>query len=268
MRHDRQDALTRKVESHGNVQVGRWSCNDGSEIIFPGTETGFHPDGSVMSEALLISIQVGRPREHVWRDAADGACETWTTAFYREPVVGAVPVTRAGLSGDAVADTRAHGGLDKAVLAYSADHYDPWRREWGLNEIPYGGFGENLTICGQDESTVCIGDIWRIGEVLLEVSQPRQPCWKLGRRWDRPELPKRVIATGRTGWYLRVRQAATIESGLPVVLEHRPHSEWTAARANRLMYDKQADRAELLTLGELPVLSASWRDVLLERAAR
>jgi MOSC domain-containing protein YiiM len=221
-----------------------------------------------MSEALLVSIQMGRPRDYVWRDPASGSCETWTTAFYREPVAGAVSVTRAGLAGDAVADTRAHGGLDKAVLAYSADHYPEWRREWAKEEIPYGGFGENLTIRGLDETCVCIGDVWRIGDVLLEVSQPRQPCWKLGRRWERPELAKRVIATGRTGWYLRIRHEGEIEAGMPVLLENRPFAAWTAERANRIMYDKQADRTVLQALGELPVLSASWRDVLLERAAR
>jgi MOSC domain-containing protein YiiM len=221
-----------------------------------------------MSDALLVSIQTGRPREYVWRDPADGSCETWTTAFYREPVQGALRVTRTGLSGDAVADTRAHGGLDKAVLAYSADHYAEWQHEWGLNAIPYGGFGENLTVRGLDETSVCLGDVWRIGDVLLEVSQPRQPCWKLGRRWERPELPKRVIATSRTGWYLRIRREGTIESGLPVVLEQRPCAEWSVTRANRVMYDKRSDPAEVRALAELPVLSASWREPLLERAAR
>lgn len=221
-----------------------------------------------MTEALLLSIQAGRPRDYVWRDPATGEFEMWTTAFYKEPVDGAVEVTRFGLARDAVADTRVHGGLDKALLAYAADHYTLWRREWEVNDLPYGGFGENLTLQGIEESNICIGDVWCIGDVLLEVSQPRQPCWKLGRRWERPDLPKRVIATGRTGWYFRVRQPGTLEAGAACQLEKRPYPVWTVAQANRLMYDKHASPADLRELADLPVLSISWRESLLERAER
>lgn len=221
-----------------------------------------------MSNASLLSIQVGRPQTYVWNGPQDGVAASWTTAFYKEPVTGLVPVSRSGLAGDAVADTRAHGGLDKAVLAYAAGHYIDWQAEWATDALPCGGFGENLTVAGLDEPSVCLGDRWRIGDVVLEVSQPRQPCWKLGRRWSRPELPKRVIATGRTGWYLRVRQAGSIEAGMVVQIEDRTYPEWTIARANGVMYSKTARADELRTLAELPVLAASWRDPLLARAQR
>ena len=216
----------------------------------------------------LLSIQIGRPRTYVWNGSQDGAAATWTTAFRKEPVAGVVAVSRSGLAGDAVADTRAHGGLDKAVLAYAAGHYADWQAEWASDALPGGGFGENLTVAGLDESSVCLGDRWRIGDVVFEVSQPRQPCWKLGRRWNRPELPKRVIATGRTGWYLRVRQAGSIAAGMVVQIEVRPYPEWTIARANGVMYSKGGGGDELRALAELPVLAASWREPLMARAGR
>ena len=109
-----------------------------------------------------------------------------------------------GIAGDQQADRENHGGLDKAVLAYSADHYAFWRVHLNLPDMPHGGFGENLTIAGLDESSVCIGDRWQAGNVVFEVSQPRQPCWKMGRRWNIADLPKQVIQNGKSGWYLRV----------------------------------------------------------------
>jgi MOSC domain-containing protein YiiM len=134
--------------------------------------------------------------------------------------------------------------------------------------MPHGGFGENLTIAGLDEDGVCLGDVFAVGPVRFQVSQPRQPCWKLARRWKRPWLLQRVIETGRTGWYLRVLEPGTIVSGLPVVLEQRPHPEWTITRANRLMYDKHALLGDLEDLAQLPVLADSWRGVFAGRAVR
>ncbi len=221
-----------------------------------------------MSNASLLSIQVGRPASYLWTGSSDGVAVEWTTAFYKEPIGGTVEVSRSGLTGDAVADTRAHGGLDKAVLVYAASHYERWRQEWASEPLPFGGFGENLTISGLDESNVCLGDCWRIGDVVFEVSQPRQPCWKLGRRWNRPDLPKQVIATGRTGWYLRILQPGRIAPGLPVLVERQPHPAWTVDRANATMYSKSAATAEVRDLAGLPVLASAWREPLMQRAFR
>ena len=99
--------------------------------------------------------------------------------------------------GEAQADKKHDGGLDKAVLAYSADHYEYWRRELPVLEMSRGAFGENFTVAGSCEENVCIGDTYRVGKVLVQVSQPRVPCWKLGRRWNLPDLTKRVETTGR-----------------------------------------------------------------------
>ncbi|MBL8849098.1 MAG: MOSC domain-containing protein [Planctomycetaceae bacterium] len=220
-----------------------------------------------MSNPRLVSIQVGRPQTYTGA-FADGGPQSWTTAFVKEPVAGPVLVHATQIAGDAQVDLENHGGPDKAVLAYSADHYPLWRTELTEPDMPHGGFGENLTIAGLDENSVCLGDVWTIGPVRLEISQPRQPCWKLARRWNRPWLLKQVIETGRTGWYLRVFKPGTISPELPVVLEDRPHPEWTIARANRVMYDKRSSLDDLEELGHLLVLADSWRSVFAGRAVR
>lgn len=220
-----------------------------------------------MTDATLLSIQVGQPRTYA-AESADGSPVEWTSAFVKEPVTGPVLVHETQISGDAQVDLENHGGPDKAVLAYAAGHYPVWREELADCTIPHGGFGENLTIAGLDENSVCLGDLWRVGKVRLEVSQPRQPCWKLARRWNRPDLPKRVIQTGRTGWYLRVLATGAIEAGQSLLLERRGHPEWTVARASAVMYDKQADTATLEALAQLPVLADSWRSHLAGRVLR
>ena len=207
----------------------------------------------------LVSIQIAQPEQI--RDAAG----VWQTAFFKRPVTGPVIVGATNIEGDGQADRKHHGGVDKAVMAYSADHYPKWTDErvltFGEGEDPlYGGFGENLTIAGLDETTVCIGDRWKIGEVTLEVSQPRQPCWKLGRRWSVKMLPKLVIQNGRSGWYFRVVATGKIEAGQSVELVTRPQPDWSVQRANEVYYRGSAEQRE--ELRRLPELSAAWRDDL------
>ena len=219
-----------------------------------------------MSEPILVSIQVGRPRERGTAGAADPMDRPWVSAFFKEPVAGPVRVRRTNLDGDAQADLANHGGLDKAVLSYSADHYPGWRTELS-RELPLGAFGENLTVAGLTEAGVCVGDVWRVGEVEFEVSQPRQPCWKLARRWRLRDLPARVVATGRSGWYLRVLREGDVAAGVPFVLVGRPNPAWTVARANQVMHHEQDDRDAAQELAAVPGLAGSWRRALLERAA-
>lgn len=213
----------------------------------------------------IVSIQIGLPRTYGCTDAADSHDKLWTTAFYKEPVAGPVRLLREHFEGDTCADLVHHGGSDKAVLAYSFDHYPFWQKELSLAEIPCGGFGENLTIAGTDEQEVCIGDTWQAGEVLLEVSQPRRPCWKLARRWRTPDLVKRVIANSKSGWYLRVLVPGTLAAGGEFVLRSRPHPAWPVARAADVMYHHLHDRALAAQLAAVPQLSASWQEALREQ---
>ncbi|HEX4003830.1 MAG TPA: MOSC domain-containing protein [Candidatus Acidoferrales bacterium] len=218
------------------------------------------------TSAILQSVQVGTPKEYGSEAATDAHDKPWTTGFFKAPVAGPVFVGAMNLAGDGQADLEHHGGIDKAVLAYSADHYPKWRSELNLPDMPHGAFGENLTISGLSESSVCLGDIFRIGQVTLEVSQPRQPCWKLARRWRMHELVRLVVGNGRTGWYLRVLEQGAIETGMPVDLIERPHGDWTIARANEILHHRRTDLALTLELAAVPSLAKSWIDELHERA--
>jgi MOSC domain-containing protein YiiM len=218
------------------------------------------------ASAILHSVQVGKPRDYGSEAATDSHDKPWTTGFFKMPVAGPVFVGATNLAGDGQADLKHHGGIDKAVLAYSADHYPKWRAELGLPDMPYGAFGENLTISGLSESCVCLGDILRIGPVAFEVSQPRQPCWKLARRWRMHELVRLVVGNGRTGWYLRVLEQGYIEAGMPVDLIERSNADWSIARANEILHHRRTDLALTLELAAVPSLAKSWVDELHERA--
>jgi len=194
----------------------------------------------------------------------DGS-RTWTTAIAKEPVDGPVAVGPLGVAGDAQADTKNHGGSDKALLAYAATHYPAWRDEHDL-DLQVGTFGENLSIVGQDEDEVCIGDTYRAGELVVQVTQPREPCWKLAKRWDIPELPELANLTAWTGWYLRVLTPAILAAPSPIELIERPHPEWTITRATRVAL--AGDTHERRTLAELPELAAVWHTMLHARADR
>jgi MOSC domain-containing protein YiiM len=218
--------------------------------------------------ATLISIQVGLPWNYGSEDADDVHDKPWMSGIYKSGIQGAVYVGTTNIRGDGQADLKHHGGIDKAVLAYSADHYPEWRERLGLPDMPHGGFGENLTIAGWCEDTVCIGDICRIGAVTFEVSQPRQPCWKLARRWRMHDLLGMVMRNGRAGWYLRVKEEGLIEAGMPVELVDRPNPEWTIARANQILHHCPTDLELAVALAEVPRLADAWVRELRERADR
>jgi MOSC domain-containing protein YiiM len=210
----------------------------------------------------LLSIQVGLPRTLGTPGADNPMDRPWTSGFFKEPVNTPVRVTRLGIVGDGVADRINHGGPDKAVLAYSADHYPGWSAELGISPLPFGAFGENLTVSHLTEDEVCVGDVWACGELVFEVSQPRQPCWKLARRWRVKDLPARVVESGRSGWYLRVLVEGEIVAGLPFTLTNRPNPDWTVRRAHRVMHFAKSDSAESEALMSVPGLSFNWAETL------
>ena len=217
--------------------------------------------------ATLCSIQIGTPQDYGFEDAVDPHDKPWKTGFFKTPIEGPVYVGTTNLAGDGQADLKNHGGIDKAVLAYSADHYPSWRDQLRMPDMPCGAFGENLTIAGLTEELVYIGDIFRVGTVTFEVSQPRQPCWKLARRWRMHELTGLVVRNGRSGWYLRVLEEGWIEARMPVVLIERPNFAWSIARANEILHHSRTDLALTLALADVPGLAASWVEELRERAA-
>lgn len=215
----------------------------------------------------LISIQVSQPRQFGQAEAVDPMDRHWATGFFKEPVSGVVWVGSSNLDGDGQADRVHHGGRDKAVLAYSAEHYPEWRKSMDNLSLPFGAFGENFTIEGLAEAVVCIGDTFQLGEeAIVQVSQPRQPCWKLARRWRIRSLASQVQQTGRTAWYFRVQQEGFVAAGMSFVLLERPHPSWTIERANWTMHVNRHDVADVLELAAVTHLSDSWRKTLMKMA--
>ena len=218
---------------------------------------------SQSAAAKIVSVQVGKPEWHPIPGEEEDAEARFRTAIFKRPLSGPVAVGQLGLEGDGQANRKHHGGVDKAVLAYSLDHYADWTPLLAPAGIPYGAFGENLTISGQTEADVCIGDVWQFGTARLQISQPRQPCATLGRRWARPQLPKEVVRNGQGGWYFRVVENGALEAGETPRLIERPQPDWPVLRAFRTYFDRPLDRAARSELAHLPELSLSWRDELL-----
>lgn len=204
----------------------------------------------------ILSLQVGRPQV-----ALTSSGRAWESAIRKGPVPGRVALSRTNLDGDQQADLRHHGGPDKAVCCYSAEHYPPWRAALSL-DLPYGAFGENFTTEGLTEDRVCIGDTFAVGDVVVQISQPRQPCSNISRRWERPDLPRRMEESGWTGFYLRVLQTGAVGEGDPLTLAERPHPGWTLLRANALVYGRDAAAEETADLAALSALSAEWKRML------
>jgi MOSC domain-containing protein YiiM len=181
----------------------------------------------------IKSLQIG-PIKKI-RDES-GKREDFYTGFVKEPYNYRVWLDVDGLQGDAVGDTQNHGGFDKALLGFGSSNYRHYEQTLGL-ELPYGGFGENLTFDGFNEEDLCLGDILEIGDVIVEVSQPRQPCWKIDYRWGVNTLLKEVIRCGKTGFYFRVLKEEYLSQGMLVKLQNRPHPKLTIAKINNAMYN-------------------------------
>jgi MOSC domain-containing protein YiiM len=204
----------------------------------------------------VISVHVGMPRR---LDDAD----PWFTGIFKSRVDGSVSLNKRNLAGDAQADLRVHGGPNKAVMAYSAENYPLWRAELALTDeqFPFGAFGENLTITGLNEETVCIGDIHQIGTATLQVSQPRSPCWKLARKWMMPDLPKRLVLTKRSGWYYRVLKEGVLEAGDEVHLIERKHADWPVRRITDVTYNFSRASGDLAEMERLDELASQWKEL-------
>jgi len=190
------------------------------------------------------------------------------SAIAKSPRPGAVEIGPLGIAGDQQGDPRVHGGPDKAVHHYPFDHYAAWRAELGDRPVldAPGAFGENLSSRGLDEDAVCLGDRFSLGTAVLEVSQGRQPCWKLNDRFGVPDMARRVQDTGRTGWYYRVVEPGVARAGDALVLLERPCPAWPLRRLTRLLADRVLDPDLLGQVLQLPLVP-SWRRLVERRLA-
>lgn len=233
----------------------------------------------------ILSIQTGQPQTLTLPDpnakrrdknnAESGAAEEgWVSGIFKTPVPGAIHLGKTNLDGDGQGDTKAHGGPDKAVCVYAHDHYRYWQERFGLETLPTGSFGENFTTLGLVETEVCIGDTFAIGDagmgdsgdgVVVQVSQPRGPCWKLARRWQVGDLVEQVQATGFTGWYFRVLAEGMVVAGDALQLIERPYPHLSLAEANRLIHHDKEDWEAIAVLLACPLLSQSVQNSLRRR---
>ncbi|AZN41935.1 MOSC domain-containing protein [Paenibacillus albus] len=180
--------------------------------------------------------------------------------------VGKFPIalSRLGLEGDAQGDLVFHGGEDKAVCVYSAEHFPFWSDRW-QKPAEAGSFGENFTVTQMTEHDLCIGDILKVGDAIVQVSQPRQPCYKLGMKHGLPQLAQEVQETGYTGFYLRVLTEGSVQAGDKLILLERHPAGITVTEANRIMHTDKKDLAGIRSLLAVPELAGSWQQSLRKR---
>jgi MOSC domain-containing protein YiiM len=198
----------------------------------------------------VLSVNVGAIRTVEWRG------REVTTAIWKDPVAGRVALRGVNLAGDDQADRTVHGGPDKAVYAYAREDYDFWRDEEGM-ETPPGLFGENLTVEGLDLSAAVVGERWSVGSAVLEVAQPRLPCFKLGIRMGDQHFLKRFLAAARMGAYLRIVREGDVGAGDAVHVTDRPGHGVTL----RDMTEALRDREKAAALLQVPRLPEFWRQV-------
>jgi MOSC domain-containing protein YiiM len=205
--------------------------------------------------AVIKSLQIGLPR-----DTTAGG-ERRYTAFAKRRVTGPIRLTRTGLAGDGVANPKVHGGPDKAVCCYPSEHYPAWERELGEALGP-AAFGENFTTAGLTEETVHIGDRFRVGTAVVEVSQPRQPCSTLAAMRGRKGFVKAVEHSGRTGFYLRVITEGEVAADDPIQLVVVEPAAISVAAANAIHRHRRSDADGVRRLLAVPALAQAWREEL------
>ena len=210
----------------------------------------------------LLAVSVGLPQESRWRG------QTVRTGIFKSPIEGSIRVGPQGIEGDGQADLSVHGGIDKAVYAYDESSTQYWREQLERPELKAGAFGENLTLVGWPEDRVRVGDLFRIGTTTFEVSQPRQPCMKLGLLFDDPEFPKRFLSSGHVGFYLRVIEGGAITAGDNVVRVRTSEEGISVASLVALWLDRDASRMAIERAVAIEALAEAWQEPLRRRLAR
>ena len=207
----------------------------------------------------VISVNVGQPKEVVWKG------QTVVTGIFKEAMEGRIAVRSLNLEGDRQADLTVHGGLEKAIYAYPADHYPFWREQFPEMELPWGMFGENLTITGLLEDTVHIGDHFQVGSTKLMVTQPRLPCYKLGIKFGRDDILKRFLRSGMTGFYFAVLEEGEVAAGDSISLVHRDEHQIKVADIVRLYREDKYNLDLIRRVVAVEALPEEWRDYFQQR---
>ena len=212
--------------------------------------------------ARLLSVNVGLPRDIAWQG------KTVRTAVWKEAVRGPRLVRRLNVDGDGQGDLAGHGGERRAVFVYQMDSYRYWQSELGRNDFTYGQFGENFTVEGLPDREVCIGDRYRIGSALFEVTQPRVTCYRVGIRMNEPQMAALLVARRRPGFYFRVLEEGQVEAGDEIVQVAAGPERMTVSEIDALLYLPGRSRSQLERALRIPALSAGWRGSFQELLAQ
>ena len=210
-------------------------------------------------DVQLVSVNVGRPREIDWHG------RLIRTSIWKAPVEGPVRVSSLNLDGDEQSDLSVHGGLEKAVYAYPREHYEFWRQELEVGELPWGAFGENFTTAGLLEPEVRIGDRLRVGSAEFVVTQPRMPCYKLGLRFGLEDMVKRFMHSGRSGFYLAVVREGAVAPGDAIEFVERDEHAVTVADITALYTSDKANENLRRRAVKVPALPDRWKKTLEKR---
>jgi ferredoxin-NADP reductase/MOSC domain-containing protein YiiM/ferredoxin len=202
----------------------------------------------------LVSVNVGLPRDITWRG------KTVHTGIWKNPTPGRVMVRRLNIDGDGQGDLGGHGGVNRAVMVYQTDSYRYWERELSRNNLSYGQFGENFTVDGLADADVCIGDRYRIGTALFEISQPRVTCYRVGIRMDEPQMAMKLVAHHRPGFYLRVLEEGEVGASDEIVKIADGPERMTVAEVDALLYLRGHTREQLDRALRIPALSEGWQE--------
>jgi len=208
----------------------------------------------------IVSVNVRKPRDVVWKGM------TVQTGIFKEPVDGPVAISKLNLVADKQADLTVHGGSEKAVYAYPAEHYEYWRNKLPQVSFSWGKFGENLTTEGLLENTLCVGDRLRFGSTVLMATQPRMPCYKLDLRFDRDDMIKRFLTSGRSGFYFSVIEPGEVTVGSKVEILSRDPHRVTVVDIVRLYLGQTRDPELLLRATNVSALPDDWKAQLPLRA--
>lgn len=181
------------------------------------------------------------------------------SAINKHETLARLTLGHTGFERDRQADLTVHGGADKAVHHYAAEHYANWQTELARPDLVPGSFGENISTTGLVETEVFIGDIFRLGEALVQISQGRQPCWKLNAHTGNDRMAYHFQQTGRTGWYYRVLENGEVQSGDDMHLVERPCPNWSVADVTRARLTRKVSTEDARALANLEQLSADWR---------
>lgn len=212
-----------------------------------------------MNEPFVHKLMVGKVEQMKQGSVPSSNRKDWQTGMNKKSVEEQIWLSATGLAGDEVADKKNHGGKEKAVFAYPIQHYTYWREVKEIEHMDIGAMGENLSVLEMDEHTVCIGDIYTFGDAVIQVSQPRVPCWKPGEILGVHDLAAQINETGRSGWYFRVLKEGYVLSRIDIELTERPYPEWSITACQEIVANPLVNLRRARALLRCDALADRWK---------